>query len=90
MKYYLIAGEKSGDLHAAQLMKELKIQDPEAEFRFYGGDEMEKQGGHLVRHYRDMAFMGILEVLKNLLTIKKYIAECKKDLLAYNPDVEYT
>lgn len=87
MKYYIVAGERSGDLHASNLMKEIKERDNNAEFRYYGGDEMQKVGGELVRHYRDMAFMGFLEVAKNILTIRRYIKECKNDILAYQPDV---
>lgn len=86
MKYYIIVGEASGDLHASNMMKSLKIKDPNAEFRFWGGDLMQAQGGTLVKHYRDLAFMGFAEVIMNLRTILKNIAFCKKDLLAYNPD----
>ncbi len=87
MKYYLIAGERSGDLHASNLMKQLKQQDPDAEFRYYGGDLMQAQGGTLVRHYSDMAFMGVWEVIKNLRKISGFIKECKADLLEFKPDV---
>ena len=87
MKYYLIAGEASGDLHAANLMKALKKQDKEAEFRFWGGELMQAQGGTLVKHYRDLAFMGFVEVLLNIGTIFKNIKLCKKDIARYNPDV---
>lgn len=87
MKYYILAGEASGDLHASNLMKALKREDPEAEFRFWGGDLMQQQGGTLVKHYRDLAFMGFLEVLLNIRTIFKNLAFCKKDIQAYNPDV---
>src|SRR5690606_558625 len=87
MKYYLIAGEASGDLHAANLMKALKKVDPEAEFRFWGGDLMQQQGGTLVKHYRDLAFMGFAEVLMNLRTILTNISFCKQDITAYQPDV---
>lgn len=87
MKYYLIAGEASGDLHASNLMKELKIMDPEAQFRFWGGDLMQEVGGTLVKHYRELAFMGFIEVLQNLNTILKNIRFCKKDITHYNPDV---
>jgi lipid-A-disaccharide synthase len=87
MKYYIIAGEASGDLHASNLMKELKIQDPQAEFRFWGGDLMQQQGGTLVKHYRDLAYMGILEVIKNIRTISQNFKFCKLDLLDYKPDV---
>ena len=87
MKYYILAGEASGDLHASNLMKALKKEDPEAEFRFWGGDLMQQQGGTLVKHYRDLAFMGFLEVLLNIRTIFKNLTFCKKDIQAYNPDV---
>jgi len=87
MKYYIIAGEASGDLHASNLMKELKMQDHQAEFRCWGGDLMEKQGAKLVKHYRDLAFMGFAEVLLNLRTILKNISLAKKDILDYSPDV---
>ncbi len=86
MKYYIIVGEASGDLHASNMMKSLKIKDPKAEFRFWGGDLMEAQGGTLVKHYRDLSFMGFAEVIMNLKTILKNIAFCKNDLLAYQPD----
>ena len=69
MKYYIIAGEASGDLHGSNLMKSLKRKDPNSEFRFWGGDLMKEQGGTLVKHYRDLAFMGFLEVAMNLKTI---------------------
>lgn len=87
MKYYLIAGEASGDLHAANLMKALRETDPEANFRFWGGDLMQNQGGELVKHYRDLAFMGFAEVIMNLRTILKNIAFCKEDISRYKPDV---
>ncbi len=87
MKYYLIAGEASGDLHASNLMKSLAEKDAHAEFRFFGGDLMEQVGGTLVKHYKDLAFMGFLEVLLNIRTIFKNIDLCKEDLLAYQPDV---
>jgi lipid-A-disaccharide synthase len=86
MKYYIIAGEASGDLHASNLMQELKKKDPSAEFRCWGGDLMEKQGGILVKHYRDLAFMGFVEVAANILIILKNIKLCKEDILEYNPD----
>ncbi len=86
MKYYIIAGEASGDLHASNLMKELKSLDPEAEFRCWGGDLMKEQGGTLVKHYNELAFMGFIEVIQNLKTILKNIKFCKKDISAYNPD----
>ncbi|AOW20458.1 lipid-A-disaccharide synthase [Urechidicola croceus] len=87
MKYYIIVGEASGDLHASNLMKSLKAKDENAEFRFWGGDLMEQVGGTLVRHYRDLAFMGFLEVLLNLKTILNNIKFCKNDILQYKPDV---
>lgn len=87
MKYYIIAGEASGDLHAANLMKALKKTDPEASFRFWGGDLMEQEGGKPVKHYRDLAFMGFAEVIMNLKTILRNISFCKEDIKNYNPDV---
>lgn len=87
MKYYLIAGEASGDLHGANLMKALKLQDGDATFRFWGGDLMKEVAGNPVKHYRELAFMGFIEVLFNLTTILKNISLCKKDIEKYNPDV---
>ena len=87
MKYYLIAGEASGDLHGANLMSALQAQDPHADFRYWGGDLMQAQGGVLAKHYRDLAFMGFVEVLFNLRTILRNIAFCKKDIEAFQPDV---
>jgi len=87
MKYYIIAGERSGDLHASNLMKALKQQDSNAEFRFWGGDYMQAVGGEMVVHYKQLAFMGFLEVLLNLFTISKFISQCKKDISVYQPDV---
>ncbi|MPQ47268.1 lipid-A-disaccharide synthase [Marinifilum sp. N1E240] len=87
MKYYIIAGEASGDLHASNLMKELNLQDKEAQFRFWGGDLMLAQGGELVKHYRETAFMGFVTVLKNLGKIRANFSLCEKDLLEYKPDV---
>ena len=86
MKLYIIAGEASGDLHASNLMKALKVEAPNTQFRFWGGDLMLEQDENLVKHYRDLAFMGFTEVLMNLRTIKANLTFCKKDLLAYNPD----
>ncbi len=86
MKYYIIAGEASGDLHGSNLMKELYRQDPEAEIRFWGGDLMQAAGGTLVKHYRDLAFMGFAEVVQNLGTILRNIKFCKEDIKAFNPD----
>ncbi|NQY67559.1 MAG: lipid-A-disaccharide synthase, partial [Flavobacteriales bacterium] len=87
MKYYIIAGEASGDLHASNMMREIKRKDSNAEFRFWGGDLMQEQGGLLVKHYRELAFMGFLVVLANLRTILKNISLCKKDITQFNPDV---
>lgn len=87
MKYYIIAGEASGDLHGSNLMKALKHKDPNAEFRFWGGDLMAKQGGTIVKHYRDLAFMGFLEVVMNLRTILNNIKFCKEDIQNNKPDV---
>ncbi|PZD77766.1 lipid-A-disaccharide synthase [Mesonia sp. K7] len=86
MKYYLIAGEASGDLHGSNLMKALLRLDAQAEFRFWGGDLMQQVGGNLVKHYRDLAFMGFVEVLANINTIFKNINHCKKDIEAFQPD----
>lgn len=87
MKYYLIAGEASGDLHASNLMKEIKVLDNDAQFRYWGGELMQAQGGILVKHYRELAFMGFLEVILNLSTILKNITFCKKDIEQFQPDV---
>ncbi|MFD1614689.1 lipid-A-disaccharide synthase [Gelatiniphilus marinus] len=87
MKYYIIAGEASGDLHASNLMKALQKQDANANFRFWGGDLMQNVGGTLVKHYKERAFMGFIEVIMNLNKIFKDIAFCKKDIESYNPDV---
>ena len=87
MKYYIIAGEASGDLHASNLIKELKKADPEFEGRGWGGDLMAAEGVHLVKHYRELAFMGFVEVIANLRTILKNIDFCKKDILDFNPEV---
>jgi lipid-A-disaccharide synthase len=87
MNYFLIAGEPSGDLHAANLMAEIKKNDPKANFQFFGGDLMQAQGGKLLKHYREMAFMGILPVIMNLRKIKKNFKECEEQLLAFHPDV---
>ena len=86
MKYYLVAGEASGDLHASHLMSEIKKNDPEADFRFFGGDLMAAQGGTLVKHYRQMAFMGFIAVIKNLRTVLRNMSECKRDIKNYSPD----
>jgi len=87
MKYYLIAGEASGDLHASNLMKSLKMMDEEADFRFFGGDLMQAEGGVLVKHYRELAFMGVIPVVLNLKTILNNLRYCKNDLLTYQPDI---
>ncbi|MCB7481515.1 lipid-A-disaccharide synthase [Christiangramia sediminis] len=87
MKYYIIAGEASGDLHASNLMKALKETDNAADFRFWGGDLMENQGGTLVKHYKELAFMGFSEVIMNLRTIFRNIKICKEDIETYDPDV---
>ncbi|MCO6477339.1 MAG: lipid-A-disaccharide synthase [Phaeodactylibacter sp.] len=86
MKYYIIAGEASGDLHGSNLIRGLREEDPEAECRFWGGDLMEAAGGQLVKHYRGLAFMGFAEVVMNLRTILGNIKFCKKDILEYRPD----
>lgn len=87
MKYYLIAGEASGDLHASNLMKALKREDPDAEFRYFGGDLMAACGGTLVKHYRDMAYMGFIPVLMNLDKVLANMRLCKQDIAAWHPDV---
>lgn len=87
MKFYLIAGERSGDLHGSNLIKQLKLREPNAQFRGFGGDYMREAGMQEVVHYRELAFMGFVEVLTNLRTISKRIEHCKKDILAYKPEV---
>jgi len=87
MKYYIIAGEASGDLHASNLIKALQKKDADAEIRFWGGDLMQATGGTLVKHYRDLAFMGFIEVIANLRTILNNIKFCKEDILRFKPDV---
>lgn len=86
MKYYIIAGEASGDLHGANLIKELKRLDAGGQFRCWGGDKMEAAGSTVVKHYRDLAFMGFVEVLKNLRTIFRNLDFCKADITQYRPD----
>lgn len=86
MKYYIIAGEASGDLHGSNLIKALKKEDPMAEIRCWGGDLMQQAGGELAKHYKDMAFMGFLEVVMNIPTIFKNISYCKEDIERFNPD----
>ena len=85
-KYYIIAGEASGDLHGANLIKEIKKLDSNAAFRCWGGDLMEEEGVEIVKHYKDLAFMGFLEVIKNIRTILGNMKFCKKDILDYKPD----
>lgn len=87
MKYYIIAGEASGDLHGSNLIRQLKEQDPQADIRCWGGDKMQAAGGHVVKHYKDLAFMGFAEVLMNLRTIFRNMDWCKQDILQYHPDV---
>jgi lipid-A-disaccharide synthase len=87
MKYYLIAGERSGDLHGGNLIKAIAQHDSEAEFRAWGGEQMQAAGATLVTHYAQMAFMGVWEVVKNLFTIQGFLKKCKADLLEYRPDV---
>ena len=87
MKYYVIAGEASGDLHGSNLMKALYKEDPSAEIRFWGGDLMQNVGGTLVKHYRELSFMGFIEVVFNLKTILNNIKICKKDIQEFQPDV---
>ena len=87
MKYYIIAGEASGDLHASHLMQALKERDAEADFRFFGGDLMSAVGGTRVKHYRELAYMGFIPVLLHLRTIFRNMSICKKDIVEYNPDV---
>jgi lipid-A-disaccharide synthase len=87
MKYYLVAGEASGDLHGANLMKALKAQDQHAQFRFFGGDLMQAEGGTTVKHFADMAFMGFIEVALNLNAILKNLKFCKEDIITWQPDV---
>ena len=89
MKYYLIASEASGDLHASHLITSLIKEDPDADFRFFGGDNMQAAAGSrgtLVRHYRDLAYMGFIPVLLHLHTIMKGMRQCKQDILSYQPD----
>jgi len=87
MKYYLIAGEASGDLHASHLMAALKEEDAQAQFRFFGGDKMQAQGGTLVSHYKDLAYMGFIDVALHLRTILKGMKHCKDDIVKWSPDV---
>lgn len=87
MRYYIIVGEASGDLHASRLMRSLRQYDAKAEFRFFGGDLMKAEGGTLVRHYRDLAYMGFIPVLLHLPTIFKNMSFCKRDIVEWKPDV---
>lgn len=87
MKYYLIVGEASGDLHASHLMEALKEEDPQAEFRFFGGDLMAAVGGTMVKHYKELAYMGFIPVLLHLRTIFANMKYCKEDIVAWQPDV---
>ncbi len=86
MKYYLIAGERSGDLHGANLIRGLLKEDPDAVLRGWGGDRMQAAGMELVTHYRDTSFMGFLEVARNLLSIQKLLKKCREDILEFRPD----
>jgi lipid-A-disaccharide synthase len=86
MKYYIIAGEASGDLHGSNLIKELRKVDANAMIRCWGGDKMQDAGGQLVKHYRDLAFMGFAEVVKNLRAILQNFKFCKRDILEFKPD----
>lgn len=87
MKYYLIVGEASGDLHASHLMAALREEDPQAEFRFFGGDLMAAVGGTMVQHYKELAYMGFIPVLLHLRTIFANMRRCKEDIVSWNPDV---
>ncbi|HTQ27900.1 MAG TPA: hypothetical protein VMI35_07220, partial [Puia sp.] len=86
MKYYIIAGEASGDLHGSNLIREIKKLDRQAVFRCWGGDLMQAAGAELVKHYRELAFMGFTEVIMNLPTILRNLKSCKEDILAFKPD----
>ncbi len=87
MKYYIIAGEASGDLHGSNLMKGLKQVDASASFRYYGGDRMKAEGGELVKHYRELAYMGVVYVISNLRTLNKNFRFCREDMVKFQPDV---
>ena len=87
MRYYIIAGEASGDLHGSNLIKEIRTLDKAADIRCWGGDMMQEAGAVLVKHYRELAFMGFVEVVKNLPAIFRNLKFCKEDILAYKPDV---
>ena len=85
MRYYIIAGEASGDLHGSNLIKEIKKLDKNSEFRCWGGDLIKEQSGNLVKHYKEYSYMGFFEVFKNIIKILSNISLCKKDILNYNP-----
>ncbi|MGB4837727.1 MAG: lipid-A-disaccharide synthase, partial [Saprospiraceae bacterium] len=87
MKYYLIAGEASGDLHGSNLIKHLKLRDSNGTYRAWGGDKMEAVGAVIVQHFRNLAFMGFAEVLRNIRKIIGFLSLCKKDILDFKPDV---
>lgn len=87
MKYFLVVGEKSGDMHAANLMKALQKQDSKAEFQYFGGESMQRVGGTLLQHYSEMAIMGVLDVIKNIWKIKGFLKKCQKAISDYKPDV---
>src|SRR6195952_4249840 len=87
MRYYMIAGEASGDLHGSNLIKEIKNLDGQADIHCWGGDMMQAAGAELVKHYRELAFMGFIEVVKNLPAILRNIKFCKEDISAFKPDV---
>jgi lipid-A-disaccharide synthase len=87
MRYYIIAGERSGDLHGSNLVRAIKKNDPSAKFRGFGGEYMQNAGVDLLVHYTDLAFMGFIEVVKNLNTISRYTKKCKEDILNFKPDV---
>jgi len=86
MKYYIITGEASGDLHASKLMNGIKTRDAEAEFRYWGGEQMKEAGGTIVKHYRELAFMGFQEVILNIRTIHNNLKYCKEDIMEWDPD----
>lgn len=87
MKYYLIVGEASGDLHASNLMRALQQEDSHADFRFFGGDKMSAVGGSRVKHYKELAYMGFIPVLLHLRTILRNMKQCQEDIVAWQPDV---
>ena len=87
MKYYLIAGEASGDLHASHLMRALRQRDDKADFRFVGGDLMQAEGGTMLRHYSTLAYMGFVPVITHVGTILRGMKQCRRDVLAWKPDV---